>query len=75
MKKILLVYLEWEKMKVGNSKSSSPPIFHALLKHDIEAASVDNPGYVATSSRNKMADKVWNVKLLHLSCRWFIFAV
>lgn len=75
MKKILLVYQEWEKMKVGNFKSSSPPIFHALLSHDIEAASVDNPGYVATSSRNKMADKVWNVKLLHLSCRWFIFAV
>ena len=45
----------------------------ALLSHDIEAASVDNSGYVATSSRNKMADNVWNVKLLHLSCRWFIF--
>ena len=58
MKKILLVYQEWEKMKVGNSKSFFPSISIALLSHDIEAASVDNPGYVATSSRNKMADKV-----------------
>ena len=48
MKKILLEYQEWEKMKVGNFKSSFPSI--ALLSHDIEAASVDNPGYVATSS-------------------------
>lgn len=62
-------------MKVGNSKSSFPSFLRDLLLHDIEAASVDNPGYVATSSRNKMADKVWNVKLLHLSYRWFIFAL
>ena len=50
MKKILLVYQEWEKMKVGNFKSSFPSISVALLSHEFEAASVDNPGYVATSS-------------------------
>ena len=57
-KSYLYVYQEWEKMKVGNFKSSFPSISIARLSHDIEAASVDNPGYVATSSWNKMADKV-----------------
>lgn len=55
MKKNLSYISRVEKMKVGNVKIFfslifSNTFFNLLFSHDSEAASVDNRGYVATSS-------------------------